>query len=229
MYKHTKKGFTLIELLVVIAIIALLVSILLPSLKVAKDMAKSSVCLSNVKGIGTATAMYAYEYDGVYSVYGVQQLNLLVAGLVGDTQSNILDCPARPGVVPGDRMDKFWVPYSDTVLGEYVYCGYGYNAPEGWERTADNLFPVTTIDRFRHPSAVVQWCDSEAYYMLLPTHVDPNLESWTEAGGYRRTVYPHLERISLGFYDGHAESMARYDTSTEMWHNPKDWERPGEW
>ncbi len=53
------KGFTLIELLVVISIIALLVSILMPSLNRAKDNAKRTVCASNLKSIGQAIMMYA--------------------------------------------------------------------------------------------------------------------------------------------------------------------------
>lgn len=52
------RGFTLIELLVVIAIIALLLSILMPSLSGARRMAKSSVCLSNLKRIGVGMALY---------------------------------------------------------------------------------------------------------------------------------------------------------------------------
>ena len=57
-------GFTLIELLVVIAIIALLVSILLPSLKRAKDLAKDVMCQSNVKNISTCLFLYTESYDG---------------------------------------------------------------------------------------------------------------------------------------------------------------------
>ena len=60
----TKHGFTLIELLVVIAIIALLVSLLMPSLKQAKDLAKQSLCLSNMRMVAMAVPMYADEYDG---------------------------------------------------------------------------------------------------------------------------------------------------------------------
>jgi len=59
-----KKGFTLIELLVVIAIIALLVSILLPSLNKAKELAKRASCAANLSGLGKAMALYATSEDG---------------------------------------------------------------------------------------------------------------------------------------------------------------------
>lgn len=59
--KRKFKGFTLIELLVVIAIIALLISILLPSLSRARELSKRLVCGSNTKGIGTSAKIYANE------------------------------------------------------------------------------------------------------------------------------------------------------------------------
>lgn len=57
----SKKGFTLIELLVVIAIIALLVSILLPSLQKAREMARRAACGANLNGIGKALILYRSE------------------------------------------------------------------------------------------------------------------------------------------------------------------------
>jgi prepilin-type N-terminal cleavage/methylation domain-containing protein/prepilin-type processing-associated H-X9-DG protein len=59
--KRKIKAFTLIELLVVIAIIALLISILLPSLSRARELSKRLVCASNVKGVGTSAKIYAND------------------------------------------------------------------------------------------------------------------------------------------------------------------------
>lgn len=65
--RRTKKGFTLIELLVVVAIIALLISILLPSLSRARELAKRLVCAANIKGVGTAQKIYANENEEAWT------------------------------------------------------------------------------------------------------------------------------------------------------------------
>ncbi len=59
-------AFTLIEVLVVVAIIALLVSILLPSLKKARDQAKSLACKANLHDTGLAFVQYAHDHDPYY-------------------------------------------------------------------------------------------------------------------------------------------------------------------
>lgn len=63
-------AFTLIEVLVVVAIIALLIAILLPSLKAARDSANASVCLSNIKQLGTAFITFSVEHSGHLPGYG---------------------------------------------------------------------------------------------------------------------------------------------------------------
>jgi prepilin-type N-terminal cleavage/methylation domain-containing protein len=63
MQSKPRHGFTLIELLVVIAIIAILAAILFPVFARAREQARKTACLSNMKQIGTALYMYAQDYD----------------------------------------------------------------------------------------------------------------------------------------------------------------------
>jgi prepilin-type N-terminal cleavage/methylation domain-containing protein/prepilin-type processing-associated H-X9-DG protein len=68
--KDRAGGFTLIELLVVIAIIAILAAILFPVFAQAREKARQSSCISNLKQIGTALNMYMDDHDGVFVLGG---------------------------------------------------------------------------------------------------------------------------------------------------------------
>ena len=74
-------GFTLIELLVVISVIALLLAILLPSLNMAKALAKRISCSSNLKNISMAWSVYLDDYDGRF--YQGIRANLDYGGWAG--------------------------------------------------------------------------------------------------------------------------------------------------
>ncbi len=67
--KSNKKGFTLIELLVVIAIIALLLSIVMPAMRKAKEIARKVVCQSGYKQIGVALGAYEAQTGYNFRTY----------------------------------------------------------------------------------------------------------------------------------------------------------------
>ncbi len=72
---RARQGFTLIELLVVIAIIAILAAILFPVFARARENARRTSCLSNMKQFGTAAMMYSQDYDEKLFGYRFQGTN----------------------------------------------------------------------------------------------------------------------------------------------------------
>ena len=148
-YSRREKGFTLIELLVVIAVIALLLSILVPSLKMAKEHAKRVICRSNLKTQYLACTLYVNDYDNKlpttysYWSWGGKQgkevgsdakdkfLNPYV-GRTGDVDTEdkesalkVFKCPSDKGMYQGN--DGFWPVDRLPSWWDTVGVSYHYN------------------------------------------------------------------------------------------------------
>jgi prepilin-type processing-associated H-X9-DG protein len=94
----------LIELLVVIAIIALLISILLPSLSRARELSKRLVCASNIKGVGTSGKIYANDNSEKWMVPAFKRGEIDLNGIDYTNDTESINVPVEdPGETGYDR------------------------------------------------------------------------------------------------------------------------------
>ena len=131
-----KRAFTLIELLVVIAIIALLVSILMPSLQQAKELAERAKCGLQLRTIGLAINLYSEDNDdwmpfGRYAYIGpalewydgtTQRLGLLYAKVDLDEHDAAYIDDRKAFFCPGKK-------YPGVDMDTATWCGYSYCVP----------------------------------------------------------------------------------------------------
>lgn len=140
-----KKGFTLIELLVVIAIIALLLSILMPSLRKVKQIARDVVCRSNLKQWSLIWAMYTNNNDGKfpYSISGWPRGQWVLA--LRDewqTEGDIIRCPSAAKDATGTAYGNVNTSY-DMGGTDPENCSYGMNC---WTFSKPDRLATSAID-----------------------------------------------------------------------------------
>ncbi len=194
-----QRGFTLIELLVVIAIIAILAAILFPVFARAREKARQTSCLSNIKQVALSSLMYINDYDE--TLFGhVQGYRFPTA------QTGPLNWAQQ--IYPYVKNDQVFVcPSSDRPYGPTTpdyYFGYGMNYWLTYYYYALSLADLKT------PAETIWYTDCD-YYVVYPTYylytypADPTYGQ----NGTARLQLRHNGGVNVAFVDGHAKWMGR--------------------
>ncbi len=220
-----KKGFTLIELLVVIAIIAILAAILFPVFAQAREKARQTNCLSNMKNIGTAIILYIDDNHETYpQAYGAAT-QYEVCFWTGKIFPYVKDwkmyyCPSHYYSYDGSITAAF-AGYGQPSQGNNALGGgYTENGDVLTDNRAGNVAPLKAA-RVKSPSNVVSvyegsnwmmndaaWANLGSYGCYLPgTYLANNVDRSNVLSGDALSDYNngrHNEGINLVYCDGHA-------------------------
>jgi len=222
-----RRGFTLIELLVVIAIISLLVSILLPSLNKAKELARKVVCSANLRAIYYAWNMYRHDADGYlvpcytdgYTTGEPQWFWVDSAYRKGVDRYiddyEIFECPSSPLEIYGPRLHTKYAINSMTRFAP-PRASPSVSVPTG--SPPNRLWPWPHERNLKHPANTIAFIDAgvDSYYGCSRYAVgETGILSGIPDPSQSRVGYWHLDHASFVLCDGHVDS-ATLDDSTQF-------------
>ena len=197
-----RQGFTLIELLVVIAIIAILAAILFPVFAKAREKARQTSCLSNVKQLMLAVVQYCQDYDETMPMNGYTSGATLV--YFGDEiypyckNTQMFTCPsATYRLVLGDAANN---PggYSINQVG-------GYTAAVGGPYLFGASNSGAKIGTISYPSQLIVLGDGNGYWQNLGITLTATDPPTLWAGTQGAFVGRHNQGANFGFMDGHGK------------------------
>ena len=224
-------GFTLIELLVVIAIISLLVSILLPSLNRAKDLAKRVVCSTQLKGIGSVIMFYGNDYDGYLPaminwearngwdwtwMYSLVQMYPTDAQSYIDHHSRwsspwIFECPSSiRGEADMEWADLRGTDYSYPVLSNLAVFAYGADRNLYLDKNGINVPKHNQLGDITAPSDTFGWWDANS--AMFNSEVLSSLVGDTTAN----VSYRHQDGLNSLFMDSHVDCLSPDDIDQHL-------------
>ncbi|MHB0998599.1 MAG: type II secretion system protein [Armatimonadota bacterium] len=213
--ERRNKGFTLIELLVVIAIIAILAAILFPVFAKAREAARATTCLNNIKQLATSLQMYISENDMTYPVYDntkagdpmtytsfsmyvpgdaaskayVQNYSYMSQLMPYVKSKKIFACPSASDYADPDKSNVVaWKHFTGYVYRPIMQWGmYPYLSP-AW--LANGALSETF---FPKPAQFYVFCEQAPYH------------DWRDPAG--AGIFSRDCKMNFAFLDGHAKSL----------------------
>ena len=203
-------SFTLIELLVVIAIIAILASMLLPSLKGARDRAKSIKCVSNLRQLYTGIMFYENDNNGFLPTYSVDTSNDVqraatwwwalqnTYAIKSSAANNVYECPAW----------RTNATLTSPGADGRVYGMNGY-ASWRWDKQNPNGYPPPRLHTdCRYPAETILLHDGFSYFGGKPQswNTDDQRGLWLNSICVR-----HANGFNVVYFDGHVGRVVTSD------------------
>jgi prepilin-type N-terminal cleavage/methylation domain-containing protein/prepilin-type processing-associated H-X9-DG protein len=199
----SRRGFTLIELLVVIAIIAILAAILFPVFAKAREKARQTSCLNNIKQLSLGMIMYAQDYDETFTSIGYAN-DLWYDASLGAFNSNNQANPSAGQnyhgwatvILPYIKNTQIYLcpSWSSSVYG--VAYGLPTHTPNAAGTALTNFFAVSqSMGAFQQPASTIMMSEKGPgggnQYLL--------------SNGYYAGRASHNDGGNVAFIDGHAK------------------------